>query len=63
VVKEYGKLSTDQFRRLIGKLPKIWKSTKELQDELRNATPEKIRAVLTLPPAGGYSGREYAIPF
>jgi hypothetical protein len=44
--KEYGKLSADQFRRLIGRLPEMKESIRELPGLLRTSTFEKLRAVL-----------------
>ena len=44
--KEYGKLTADQFRRLIRKLPEFRRESKGFQDDLRSASPEKLRAVL-----------------
>src|SRR5271156_5873497 len=58
--KDYGKLSTEQFRRLVGKLPEIKKGAKELQDELRTATPQKVREVLD---EGIYWAAYYELPF
>ena len=58
--KEYGKLSADQFRRLINKLPEISAGAKELGEELRLATPEKVRAVLD---KGIYWAAFYEVPF
>jgi phage-related protein len=58
--KEYRKLSADQFRRLIGKLPEIRKGAAELQAELRSATSEKVREVLD---RGIYWAGFYEAPF
>ena len=44
--KEYGKLTEDQFRRLIKKLPEIRSSDQELRDLLKSASKEKLRKVL-----------------
>ena len=44
--KEYGKLTADQFRRLIGELPELRAGVKELPDLLRAASSEKVREVL-----------------
>jgi hypothetical protein len=44
--KEYGKLSADQFRRLIRQLPETRASAEELPELMRTATSEKVRAVL-----------------
>jgi hypothetical protein len=44
--KEYGKLSANQFGRLIGKLPEMRESLRELPDVLRQTSSEKLKAVL-----------------
>ena len=44
--KESGKLSADQFKRLIGRLPELRAGAKELPELLRSATSEKVREVL-----------------
>ncbi len=58
--KEYGKLSADQFRRLIRKLPEVRAGTKELPDLLRSSTSEKLRAALD---EGIYWAGFYELPF
>jgi hypothetical protein len=58
--KQYGKLSEEQFRRLIGKLPEIRAGARELGEELRSATPEKVRAMLD---EGIYWAAFYELPF
>ncbi|MBX9810951.1 MAG: hypothetical protein K2Y16_04975 [Burkholderiales bacterium] len=44
--KQYGKLTADQFRRLIRKLPEFRSESKAFHEELRAASPEKLREVL-----------------
>ena len=58
--KEYGKLSADQFRRFIGKLPELRAGAKDLPDLLRSATSDKVRAVLD---EGIYWAAFYELPF
>jgi len=58
--KEYGKLSEDQFRRLIAKLPEIRSSSRLLERELQTATPKKVQEVLD---EGIYWAAFYELPF
>lgn len=44
--KEYGKLTEDQFKRLVRKLPEIRKQEGELQEAFRSASKEKLREIL-----------------
>ncbi|HZQ75502.1 MAG TPA: hypothetical protein VFB08_21530 [Burkholderiales bacterium] len=44
--KEYGRLTADQFRRLIRELPEVRAGARELPELLRTATSEKVREVL-----------------
>jgi len=44
--KEYGKLTEDQFKRLVRKLPELRKQGGELQEAFRSASKEKLREVL-----------------
>jgi hypothetical protein len=44
--KEYGKLTEDQFRRLIRKLPEFRRDSDEFYRELRSASPDKLREIL-----------------
>ncbi len=44
--KEYGELTEDQFKRLIGQLPEFRRESGEIQDALNSASPEKLREVL-----------------
>ena len=44
--KEYGKLTEDQFRRVIRQLPEFRREQAEFEDTFRSATPEKLREVL-----------------
>jgi len=53
-VKEYGKLTADQFRQLIGTLPEINRQRGELSDLVAKMPKEKLDALLV----GGYSWGE-----
>src|SRR5690349_18421122 len=44
--KEYGKLTADQFRRLIAKLPEMRSAAKEFPELLQNASSEKVKEAL-----------------
>lgn len=44
--KEYGKLSEDQFKRLVRSLPEIRKESKRAEEVMRAASKEKLREVL-----------------
>src|SRR5882672_5593261 len=44
--KEYGKLSTDQFKRALAQLPEVKATIKELPELVRTTTSEKLRAAL-----------------
>lgn len=44
--KEYGKLTEDQFKRLVRQLPEIRKQGGELQEAFRSASKEKLREIL-----------------
>ena len=44
--KEYGKLTEDQFKRLIQKLPEFRSESKQLQEALQSASKEKLREML-----------------
>ena len=44
--KEYGKLTEDQFRRLVKQLPEIRKQGGELQEAFRSASKERLREIL-----------------
>jgi hypothetical protein len=46
VEKEYGKLTEDQFKRLISKLPEVRKQSKQAEEALRAASKERLRALL-----------------
>lgn len=46
IEKEYGKLTADQFRRVIRKLPELRRESEEFQATLREATPERTRELL-----------------
>ena len=46
VEKEYGKLTEDQFKRLVRKLPEIRKQEGELQEAFRSASKEKLKEIL-----------------
>ena len=58
--KEYGKLTAEQFRRLIAKLPELRAGAKDLPELLRTATSEKVRAVLD---EGIHWAGFYELPF
>ncbi len=44
--KEYGKLTEDQFKRFIRKLPEFRHESKDLQERLKATSPERLRKVL-----------------
>lgn len=44
--KEYGKLTEDQLRRLIRKLPELRKEERSVQDAMRSASKEKLQEIL-----------------
>lgn len=44
--KEYGKLSEDQFRRFMEKLPEVKSADGEIRELLRGASKEKLREIL-----------------
>ena len=44
--KEYGKLTEDQFKRLVRTLPEIRKESKRAEEMMRAASKEKLREVL-----------------
>ena len=44
--KEYGKLTEDQFKRLVRKLPELRKQGGELQQAFRSASKEKLHEIL-----------------
>jgi hypothetical protein len=44
--KEYGKLTEDQFKRLVRKLPEIRKQEGALQEAFRSASKEKLKEIL-----------------
>ncbi|MFH1044801.1 MAG: hypothetical protein V1796_07135 [Pseudomonadota bacterium] len=44
--KEYGKLTEDQIKRLVKKLPEIRKQEGELQEAFRSASKEKLREII-----------------
>ncbi len=44
--KKWGKLTDDQFRRLIGALPEVRQQTTQIGEALRSASKEKIVEVL-----------------
>jgi hypothetical protein len=44
--KEYGKLTEDQFRRVIRQLPEFRREHKAFEEDIRSAGPEKLREVL-----------------
>lgn len=44
--KEYGNLTLDQFKQLIGELPDIRNQMKELPDLLNSVPSEKVKEVL-----------------
>jgi hypothetical protein len=44
--KEYGKLTEDQIKRLVRKLPEIRKQGGELQEAFRSASKEKLQEIL-----------------
>ncbi len=44
--KEYGKLSLEQFKQLVGELPEIRNHMKELPDLLNSTSKDKIKEVL-----------------
>jgi len=44
--KEYGRLTADQLRRLIRKLPEFRREASGFEDSLRSASPEKVRELL-----------------
>ena len=44
--KEYGKLTEDQFKRLVRKLPELRKQEGELQEAFRSASKERLREIL-----------------
>jgi hypothetical protein len=46
VDKKYGKLTEDQFKRLIRKLPEFRNESREVQEALRSASKEKLRELL-----------------
>jgi hypothetical protein len=46
VEKEYGKLTEDQFKRLVRKLPEIRKQEGELQEAFRSASKERLQEIL-----------------
>src|SRR5688500_10227539 len=43
--KEYGKLTADQFRRLIRKLPDFQQEVREFEQSLSEASPEKLSRI------------------
>ncbi len=52
--KEYGKLSEDQFKRLIKALPEFRAEERELKALIKTTPKEKLNKIL----AGSASGRE-----
>ena len=44
--QEYGKLTEDQFKRLVRKLPELRKQEAELQEGFRCASKEKLQEIL-----------------
>ena len=44
--KEYGKLTEDQFKRLVRKLPEIRRQEGELQEAFRSASKERLKEIL-----------------
>jgi len=44
--KEYGKISEDQFRRLVERLPEFRAADGEIKELLRSANKEKLREIL-----------------
>lgn len=46
IAKEYGKLSSDQFRQLIDKLPEMRESMRKLPGLLRSASSKEVKVVL-----------------
>jgi len=44
--KEYGRLTADQFRRLIARLPELREGARQLPELLQTAMSERMRAVL-----------------
>lgn len=47
MAKEYGKLTEDQFKRLIKELPELRKQEKELEQAIKTASKEKLKELLT----------------
>jgi hypothetical protein len=58
--KTYGKLSAEQFRRVVGTLPEVRKGTKDLPALLKQASPRQINEALD---AGIYWAAFYEMPF
>lgn len=54
MAKEYGKLTADQFRQLIGTLPEVRSQGAEFAEALSKAPKEKLDAILV----GGYNWGE-----
>lgn len=46
MTKEYGKLTENQFRRLVKQLPEFRKEAEGVREAFRNASKEKLREVL-----------------
>jgi hypothetical protein len=45
--KEYGKLSEDQFKRLIKQIPELRKQEKDFESAVKSASKEKLKVILT----------------
>ena len=58
--KEYGKLTEDQIRRLIRKLPELRKEEQSVEEAMRSASKEKIDEVLG---DGIWWAQLYEVPF
>lgn len=59
VQKEYGKLTAEQFQRLLGKLPEFQKALKDLPQVLREGDADKMKAVIE---EGVYWAALYELP-
>ena len=58
-MKEYGKLTADQFQRLLAKLPEFQRAIKDLPQVLREGDREKVKEVMA---EGVYWAPLYELP-